>query len=107
MRRSALPLYLGLGLGGLILGIILGEVLLTRGSGLYVGPAMAIVGLILAWMLRATRRPPDTDVPPPIVPTPPPRIVRPGTPVAKPKVSVSTSSPRGQRAGPGKKGKGR
>lgn len=107
MRRAALLLYLGLGGGGLILGIILGEVLLTRGSGLYVGPAMAIVGLILAWMLRATQRPPDADLPPPSMPTPSPRVVRPEPAVAKPKVSVSTSSPRGQRAGQGKKGKGR
>lgn len=107
MRRSGLFLYLGLGVGGLILGIMLGEVLLTRGSGLYVGPAMAVIGLVLAWMLRATQRPPDLDVPPPIIPTPPPRIVRPEVPLAKPKVTVNTSSPRGQRAGQGKKGKGR
>ncbi len=107
MRRSGLFLYLGLGVGGLILGIMLGEVLLTRGSGLYVGPAMAVIGLILAWMLRATQRPPDMDVPPPIMPAPPPRIVRPEAPLAKPKVTVNTSSPRGQRAGQGKKGKGR
>jgi len=73
MRRSALLLYLGLGGGGLILGIVLGEVLLTRGSGLYVGPATAIIGLILAWMLRATQRPPDLDLPPPLPPPPPPR----------------------------------
>jgi hypothetical protein len=106
MRRSPLFLYLGLGVGGLILGIILGEVLLTRGSGLYVGPAMAIIGLILAWMLRATQRPPDVDLPPPMMPTPPP-IARPETPLAKPKVNVSSSSPRGQRTGQGKKGKGR
>jgi len=107
MRRSALLLYLGLGGGGLILGIILGEVLLTRGSGLYVGLAMALIGLVLAWMLRATQRPPDMDLPPPIQPpSPSPRTVRPETPLAKPKVTVSSSSPRGQRAGQGRKGKG-
>ncbi len=106
MRRSGLFLYLGLGVGGLLIGIVLGEVLLTRGSGLYVGPAMAVIGLILAWMLRATRRPPDMDVPPPIMPAPP-RIVRPEVPLAKPKVTVNTSSPRGRRVGQAKKGKGR
>ncbi len=108
MRRSALFLYLILGGGGLILGIILGEVLLTRGSGLYVGPAMGVIGLILAWMLRATQRPPDMDLPPPIQPpSPPPRTMPPETPIAKPKVTVSSSSPRGRRAGQGKKGQGR
>jgi hypothetical protein len=109
MRRPAPFLYLGLGVGGLLLGIVLGEVLLTRGSGLYVGPAMAIIGLVLAWMLRATRRPPDADVPPPAPPMPPPtpRVVRPGHTVAGPKVDVRTGSPRGRRAGQGKKGKGR
>ena len=107
MPRSGVFLYLGLGVGGLIVGIILGETLLSRGSGLYVGPAMAIIGLILAWMLRATQRPPDLD-PPPIQPSPPPppRIVQPPTQAAKPKVTVRSSSPRGQRAAQGKKGKG-
>ena len=105
MRRSGLLLYLGLGVGGLIVGFILGETLLSRGSGLYVGPAMAIIGLILAWMLRATRRPPDLD-PPPLQPPPTPRPVQPPTPLAKPKVNVSSSSPRGQRTAQGKKGKG-
>lgn len=104
MRRSALLLYVVLGVGGLIVGIVLGELLLTRGSGLYVGPVMALIGLILAWMLRTTQRPPDVDLSSPTMPTPPPKRVRPETVVGKPKVNVSASSPRRQRTGPGKKG---
>ncbi len=55
MERGAVALFVGLACGGVILGALIGEVVLGRGSGLVVAPVAGIVGLALAWMLRASR----------------------------------------------------
>lgn len=102
MRRFGLLLFGGLGLGGLIIGVILGEVLLTRGSGRYVGPVLGIIGLLLAWMLWITPRPTEPLPPPELPPVPPQEHTKPQA--QRRKVNVqSTATAREQRGGRSKR----
>ena len=55
MRPAVLGLFSGLTLAGAVLGLLMGELALGRGYGLYVAPVSAILGLVLAWMLWVSR----------------------------------------------------
>lgn len=48
-------LFIVLTLIGAISGFVLGELLIGRGFGVYVGSLSALVGLLLAWALWRTR----------------------------------------------------
>ena len=65
MRGGGTGLTIALGLVGAGAGFVLGEFLLPVGRGLFVAPASALVGVILARALWSTRPRP---APPPAVP---------------------------------------
>lgn len=67
MQSRALGLFLGLPLAGAVLGLVTGELAIGGRNGLYVAPATALVGFILALMLWFSRQPPGPGQgPPPI-----------------------------------------
>jgi Flp pilus assembly protein TadB len=55
MRRGALGLFVGLPIAGALLGLLTGQLAIGGRNGLYVVPAAALVGLLLAWALWASR----------------------------------------------------
>jgi hypothetical protein len=55
MRRGALGLFVGLPIVGGLLGLLTGQLAIGGRNGLYVVPAAALVGLLLAWALWASR----------------------------------------------------
>lgn len=59
MRGGGIGLTIALGLVGASAGFILGELLLPVGRGLFVAPASALVGVLLARALWITRSRPD------------------------------------------------
>jgi hypothetical protein len=55
MRSRALGLFLGLPVAGAVLGLVTGELAIGGRNGLYVAPATALVGFLLACMLWFSR----------------------------------------------------
>jgi hypothetical protein len=55
MGPGGFGLFSGLALAGAVAGFVTGELVLGRGAGIYVAPLSALVGLVLAWMLRVSR----------------------------------------------------
>ena len=61
MRGGGVGLSIALGLVGAVAGFVLGELFLPAGRGLFVAPASALVGVILAralWITRPRPAPP-------------------------------------------------
>ena len=61
MRRDALGLFVGLPIAGALLGLLTGQLAIGGRNGLYVVPAAALVGLLLAWALWASRPQANAD----------------------------------------------
>jgi hypothetical protein len=80
MGPGGLGLFSGLALVGAVAGYVTGELVLGRGAGVYVAPLSAAVGLVLAWMLRASRPTATAGTSPPPAPreeaAPPPNAAR-------------------------------
>jgi predicted lipid-binding transport protein (Tim44 family) len=61
MQRGVLGLFVGLPIAGALLGLLMGQLAIGGRNGLYVVPATALVGLLLAWALWASRPRSDAE----------------------------------------------
>ena len=81
MQPAAIGLFAGLAAAGAVLGFFTGRHYLGAEYGLYVAPATALIGLLLAWMLWVSRpRRDGREYPPPASGPDAPRLPGKGQP---------------------------